>query len=121
MGSRAGGQWLVGWEDGLVGGLCRREFQGLAIRVAQRFVLVLGVVLLVGSTVVDMLTANLFPDKPTAHGILVWMVNLDLSKAFDRVHWPTLWIALHAQGILDHMIWMLSKLYEGQSGEVRGK
>ena len=39
MGSRAGGQWLVGWEDGLVGGLCRREFQGLAIRVAQRFVL----------------------------------------------------------------------------------
>ena len=42
-------------------------------------------------------------------------------KAFDRVHWPTLWNALRAQGISDNMIWMLSKLYEGQSGEVRGK
>ena len=68
-----------------------------------------------------LLTANLFLDKATAHGIPVWMVSLDLSKAFDRVHWPTLWNALRAQGISDHMIWMLSKLYEGQSGEVRGK
>ena len=35
--------------------------------------------------------------------------------------WPTLWNASRAQGISDHMIWKLSKLYEGQSGEVRGK
>ena len=68
-----------------------------------------------------LLTANLFLDKATAHGIPVWLVSLDLSKAFDRVHWPTLWNALRAQGISDHMIWMLSKLYEGQSGEVQGK
>ena len=68
-----------------------------------------------------LLTANLFLDKATARGIPVWMVSLDLSKAFDCVHWPTLWKSLRAQGILDHMIWMLSKLYEGQSGEVRGK
>ena len=68
-----------------------------------------------------LLTANLFLDKATAHGIPVWLVSFDLSKAFDRVHWPTLWNALRAQGISDHMIWMLSKLYEGQSGEVRGK
>ena len=60
-------------------------------------------------------------NKTTAHGIPVWMVSLDLSKAFDRVHWPTLWNALRARGTYDHMIWMLSKLYEGQSGEVRGK
>ena len=59
--------------------------------------------------------------KATAHGIPVWMASLDLSKAFDRVHWPTLWNALRAQSISDQMIWMLSKLYEGQSGEVRGK
>ena len=68
-----------------------------------------------------MLTANLFLDKATAHGIPVWLVSLDLSKAFDRVHWPTLWNALRAQGISDHMIWMPSKLYEDQSGEVRTK
>ena len=33
-----------------------------------------------------LLTANLFLDKATAHGIPVWLVSLDLSKAFDRVH-----------------------------------
>ena len=66
-------------------------------------------------------TANLVFDKTTPHRIPVWMVSLDLSKAFDGVHWPTLWNALHAQGISDHMIWVLSKLYEGQSGELRGK
>ena len=54
-----------------------------------------------------LLTANLFLDKATAHGIPVWLVSLDLSKAFDRVHWPTLWNALRAQGISDQMIWML--------------
>ena len=37
------------------------------------------------------------------------------------MHWPTLWNALRAQGISEHMIWMLSKLYENQSGEVRTK
>ena len=68
-----------------------------------------------------LLTANLFLDKATPRGIPVWMVSLNLSKAFDRVRWPTLWNALRAQGISDHMICMLSKLYEGQSGEVRGK
>ena len=35
--------------------------------------------------------------------------------------WLTLWNASRAPGISDHMIWMRSKLYEGQSGEVRGK
>ena len=68
-----------------------------------------------------LLTANLFLERTTAHGIPVWMVGLDLSKAIDCVHWPTLWNALRAHGISDHMIWMLSKLHEGQSGEVRCK
>ena len=60
-----------------------------------------------------LLTANLFLDKATAHGIPVWLVSLDPSKAFGRVHWPTLRNSLRAQGISDHMIWMLSTLYEG--------
>ena len=67
-----------------------------------------------------LLTANLFLDKTTARGIPVWLVSLDPSDAFNRLHWLTLWNALRAKGISDHMIWMLSKLYEGQSGEVRG-
>ena len=36
-----------------------------------------------------LLTANAFLDKTLAAGIRpVWVVSLDLSKAFDRVHWP---------------------------------
>ena len=53
-------------------------------------------------------------------GIPVWVVSLDLSKAFDRVHWPALWKGLLEQGISEHMIWMISKLYDGQFGEVIG-
>ena len=41
-----------------------------------------------------------------------WPCALDYSLELN---------VLRAQDISDHMIWMLSKLYEGQSGEVRGK
>ena len=67
------------------------------------------------------LTANVFLHHATAHGIPVWLESLDFSKAFDCVHWPTVWNALRAQGISDHIIWMLSNLCGGHSGEVRGK
>ena len=53
-------------------------------------------------------------------GIPVWVVSLNLSKAFDRVHWPALWKSLLEQGISEHMIWKISKLYDGQFGEVIG-
>ena len=55
-----------------------------------------------------------------AVGIPVWVVSLDLSKAFDRVHWPALWKSLLEQGISEHMVWMISKLYDEQFGEVIG-
>ena len=66
------------------------------------------------------LTANQFPDKALDFGIPVWVVSLNLSKAFDRVHWPALWKSLLEQGISEHMIWKISKLYDGQFGEVIG-
>ena len=50
----------------------------------------------------------------------MWVVSLDLSKAFDRVHWPALWKSLLEQGISEHMVGMISKLYDGQFGEVIG-
>ena len=37
------------------------------------------------------------PDKSKRGNLPMWIVSLDLSKlskAFDRVHWPTLWRAL---------------------------
>ena len=67
-----------------------------------------------------LLTANVFLGKTLAVGIPVWVVSLDLSKAFDRAHWPALWKSLREQGISEHMVWMISNLYDGQFGEVIG-
>ena len=67
-----------------------------------------------------LLTANVFLDKALDVGIPVWVVSLDLSKAFDRVHWPALWKSLLEQGISEHMVWTISQLYSGQFGEVIG-
>ena len=33
---------------------------------------------------------------------------MDLSKAFDRVHWPALWKALVDERIPDHLVWILN-------------
>ena len=50
----------------------------------------------------------------------MWIISLDLSKTFDRVHWPALWGALVAEGILVHLVWILQCIYFGQCGEVVG-
>ena len=68
-----------------------------------------------------LLTANLLLDKAAAAGITVWTVSLDLSKAFDRVHWPTLWEALREQGVPEHLVWLLENAYDEQLGEVMGE
>ena len=54
-----------------------------------------------------LLTTNILLDTATAAGNTIWIVSLDLSKAFDRVHWPALWVALHDQGASEHCIWLL--------------
>ena len=54
-----------------------------------------------------LVTANLVLDKADAVGIAVWIISLDLSKAFDRVHWPALWTALVDEGIRVHLVWIL--------------
>ena len=65
-----------------------------------------------------LLTANLFLDKTLAANIPVWILSLDLSKAFDRVDWSALCLALSEHGVSSHMVWVLQKLYFGQHGEV---
>lgn len=67
-----------------------------------------------------LLTANLLIDKPLANGIPIWIISLDLSKAFDRVEWRSLWKALRSHGVSDHLIWLLQCLYHEQRGEVQG-
>ena len=51
-----------------------------------------------------LVTANLVIDKSWSVNMPISIISLDLSKAFDRVHWPSLWRALSQQGISDHMI-----------------
>lgn len=67
-----------------------------------------------------LLTYVLLLERTLAANTPLWLVSLDLSKAFDRVSWPALWRALKEQGISDHLIWILQTLYHDQEGEVVG-
>ena len=65
------------------------------------------------------LTTNLFLDKSRPAGLPLWIISLDLSKAFDTVNWETLWEALRRQNISNQLIWILQCLYHNQTGVVR--
>ena len=67
----------------------------------------------------DVFTANVFMDKALDVGIPVWVVNLDLSKAFDRVHGPTLGKACLNKASQNAWFgWMVLKFYQWQFGKV---
>ena len=38
-----------------------------------------------------LVTAHFVWDKLSSASVPIWIVSLDLPKAFDRVHWPALW------------------------------
>ena len=63
---------------------------------------------------------HLVIDKPWSVNMPIWIISLDLSKAFDRLHWPALWWALSQQSISDHMVWLLQNLYKDQTGQIAG-
>ena len=65
------------------------------------------------------LTTNLVLDKSRAAGLPLWIISLDLSKAFDTVNWETLWEALRRQNISNQLVWILQCLYHNQTGVVR--
>ena len=52
--------------------------------------------------------ANLVLRRADAVRIPVWIISLDLSRAFDRVPWPTFRAALVDQGIAVHDVWMFA-------------
>ena len=51
----------------------------------------------------------------------MWIVSLDLFKAFDRIYWPTLWVALREQGVPEHLVSLLENAYAEQMREVMGE
>ena len=63
-----------------------------------------------------LLTANLIIDKSFACNLPMWIISLDLSKAFDRVDWDALWDALRHHGVSEHIIWILQIMYHDQKG-----
>eukprot|EP00438_Fugacium_kawagutii_P018891 Skav221137 [mRNA] locus=scaffold233:687899:688318:+ [translate_table: standard] len=65
-------------------------------------------------------TANFVVDKLLTINAPIWIVSLDLSKAFDRVNWNKLWLALHDHGVSEHLIWVMRCLYWQQVGCVQG-
>ena len=44
----------------------------------------------------------------------IWIVSLDLSKAFDRINWDALWLSLRDHGISQHLVWAVQCLYSSQ-------
>ena len=64
-----------------------------------------------------LLTTNII-DTSRAVGLPIWVLSLDLSKAFDRVDWKALWAALRDHGISPHMIWIIQRSYSEQVGQV---
>ena len=72
----------------------------------------------------QLLTASFLLDKTVIKQLQlesVWIVSLGLSKAFDRIRWPTLWVALREQGVPEHLVGFLANAYAEQSGEVLGE
>ena len=49
----------------------------------------------------------------------LWCLSLDLSKAFDRIEYQPLFVALREQGLCEDYIALLSSIYMDQRGQVK--
>ena len=62
---------------------------------------------------------NMF-GKTDEWNLPLWMVSLDLRKAFDRIKFRPLFVALREQGVPEAYVQLLAALYEKQKGSVNG-
>ena len=67
-----------------------------------------------------LLTFNVILDKTLEMDQPLWLISLDLSKAFDRVNWESLWQAVGDHGVSQHLVWILQVLYYQQRGTIVG-
>ena len=65
-----------------------------------------------------LLTANVMVDKSRANSMPLWILGLDLSRAFDRIDWHALWQALRAHGVSGKIVWILQCFHFGQLCEI---
>jgi hypothetical protein len=66
-----------------------------------------------------LLTTTLLLEKCGLHNVPLWIISLDLTKAFDKVIWPALWAALLEQGVPEYLVLAIQRLYELQFGVVK--
>jgi len=66
-----------------------------------------------------LLSATLLLEKFNRYSLPLWLVSLDLSKAFDRVDWTALWTSLLDQGVSPFLVRSIQNLYAGQFGSVK--
>ena len=67
-----------------------------------------------------LLTFNVILDKTLEMDQPLWIISLDLSKAFDRVNWESLWQAVGDHGVSQHLVWILQALHYQQRGAIVG-
>ena len=64
-----------------------------------------------------LLTFNVILDKTLEMDQPLWIISLDLSKAFDRVNWESLWQAVGDHGVSQHLVWILQVLSRDDTGK----
>ena len=71
------------------------------------------------STTDGILTCRVIQDSCKSQNIPLYMCFIDLQKAYDRVHRPTLWKILARIGVPHSMINLIAQLHDGSSAQVR--
>ena len=59
--------------------------------------------------------------KSLEWNVPVWIVSIDLKKAFDKICYSSLFDALREQGVDESYLALLARLYSAQSGSIAGE
>ena len=68
-----------------------------------------------------LLTSNVTLDKTLEMDQPLWIICLDLSKAFDWVSWGSLWQAAGGHGVTQHLVWILQLVVINNVGQLLGQ